>query len=326
MQRYLSTLLLIFVVCGVPPKQKALEILDKGINDASVIVRAQAAKALGQTGREQGLELLYEITRGEDPEGCAAALRALSDLPECSCSPEIVRRALEGDPSVRIEAYRLIASLEDDACRAVLIKGTEDKSSQIRRISYLGLESFKENDVIRGGLRDIDPLVRIAAAQSLGRLGEPEMADFVRNELKAAKSDVSKHGIIALAELGDTSSIPDIKGYLGTAPWEVRLAAVEALLILNNHDGVSVLQEALQADDPFAREYATYILEKYEIANAVQLLRDVVRDKYTNVSVAAIEALSQYTSQEQQRLFEEMMNAPNPLVQIAAAAAYLKGE
>jgi HEAT repeat protein len=326
MQRYLSALLLIFVVCGVSPKQKALDILDRGINDASVIVRVQAAKALGQAGDEQGIELLYEITRGEDQEGCAAALRALSGLPGGSYSPEIARHALEGDVSVRIEAYKLIASMEDEECRAVLIKGTYDKSGQIRRISYLGLESFKENDIIRGGLRDIDPLVRIAAAQSLGHLGEPEMADFVRNELNAAKSDVWKHGIIALAELGDTSSIPDIKGYLCTAPWEVRLAAVEALLILNNHDGVLVLQEVLQADDPFAREYATYILKKYEIADAEQLLRDVVRDEYTNISVAAIEALAQYRSQEQQRLFEEMMNTPNPLVQIAAAAAYLQGE
>ncbi len=319
-------MLLFFVGCGVSQKQKALVILDKGINDVSVIVQVHAAKALGQVGEERGIELLYEIGRSEDQEGCAAALRALSDLNEGTYFPEIEHYALEGALSVRIEAYELIASMEDKKCRTVLVKGTDDKSAQIRRISYLGLETFKDKDVVRRGLSDIDPCVRIAAAQSLGRMGEHEMKDFVRNELKVTQSDVWKHGITALAEMGDTSAIPDIKGYLYTAPWEVRLAAVEALLILDNHDGVLVLQEALQADDPFARECAAYILKKYEITDATYLLKDVVRDEYTNVSVAAIEALAQYDTKDVRRLFEEMMNAPNPLVQIAAAAAYLQGE
>jgi HEAT repeat protein len=317
---------LFFVACGVAPKQKAVEILEKGINDESIIVRVHAAKALRQIGEDRGLDLLYQINRSGDQEGCAAALRALYDLDEGTYSPELWSYALEGDPSIRIEAYKLIASMKDERCRDMLIKGTDDKIAKIRRISYLGLEKFKEDDVLRGGLRDIDPLVRIAAAKALGRTGEQDLKDFIRNELNGTENDVWCHGIIALAEMGDTSVIHDIGGRLYSAPWEVRLAAVEALLIMNNHDGVLVLQEALQSDDPFAREYAVNILKKYKISETTQLLKDVVHDEYTNVSVAAIEALVQYGAKEQQRLFEEMMNVPNPLVQIAAAAAYLQGE
>jgi len=92
------------------------------------------------------------------------------------------------------------------------------------------------------------------------------------------------------------------------------------------HDGVLVLHEALQSDDPFAREHAVNILKKYEISETTQLLKGVVYDEYINVSVAAIEALVQYGTKEEQRLFAELMEAPNPLVQIAAAAAYLQGE
>ncbi len=325
MRGYLFSTFLFFVACGVAPKQKAIEILEKGINDESIIVRVHAAKALRQTGEERGIELLYEINRSGDQTGCAAALRALHDLDEGTYSPEILSYALESDQVIRIEAYKLIASMEDERCRDVLIRGTNDKIAKIRRISYLGLEKFREYDVLRGGLRDIDPLVRIAAAQALGLMGEQDMKDYVHSEMTGAENDVWSHGAIALAEMGDTSVIADVRSRLYAAPWEVRLAAVEALLIMNIHDGLLVLQQALRSDDPFAREYAVNILKKYNISETPQLLKDVVRDEYTNVSVAAIEALAQYGSEEQ-RLFEEMMNVPNPLVQIAAAAAYLQGE
>lgn len=325
MGRYLFSIFLLCVACGVAPREKAMEILERGINDESIIVRVHAAKALGQTGEHRGIELLYEINKSGDQTGCAAALRALNDLDEGTCSPEILRCAIEGDPIIRIEAYKLIASMEDERCRDVLIRGTDDKIAKIRRISYLGLKKFREYDILRRGLRDIDPLVRIAAAQALDLMGEQDMKDFVHSEMTCTENDVWSHGAIALAEMGDTSVVADIRSRLYSAPWEVRLAAVEALLIMNVHDGVSVLQQALQSDDPFAREYAVNILKKYDILETPQLLKDVVRDEYTNVSVAAIEALVQYGAEEQ-RLYEEMMNAPNPLVQIAAAGAYLQGE
>jgi HEAT repeat protein len=40
----------------------------------------------------------------------------------------------------------------------------------------------------------------------------------------------------------------------------------------------------------------------------------------------AIEALAKYKQKESQEIFAELMKAPNPLVKIAAAAAFLQVE
>ncbi len=317
---------MLVLACGMSPKQKAIEILQQGINDESIIVRVNAAKGLRQMGEEQGVEILYEIIRSEDEKGSAAALSALYDLGKNTYHPVIVNLAGHSDPLLRNKAYELISLMDDTRCREVLVNGTDDKIAKIRRVSYVGLEKFEEKDVITNGLRDIDPLVRIAAAKALGRLGEDGMENFIRNELKITDSEIRKHGVIALAEIGDTSAIPVIKEYLYTEPWKVRLAAVEALLILGNQDGVDALKDGLHADDPFAREGSVHILKKFRLPEGSQLLQEAIRDEYTNVSVAAIEALAQYRIREYQTLFAEKMDVSNPLVKIAAATAYLQIE
>jgi HEAT repeat protein len=312
--------------CGLLPKQQAQKILQDGINDESVIIRVNAAKGLKKIGDVQGTKMLYEILRGEDKNGVVAALAALHDLGETSYSPVIIKLAENSDPLVRAEAYRLISIMEDPKCKDILIKGTQDRVAKIRRFSYLGLEKFKEKQLIRSGLHDIDVLVKIAAAKVLGRLGEKDMENFVRRQMETVNLEIWKHGIIALAEMGDTSAIDFIKESLSDAPWELRLAAAEALLIMNNKEGVEVIKQGLETGGPFVRVKVVQILSMHRISEAQELLEKATQDEYINVSIVAIETLAKYRQKASRKLFQELMNAPNPLVKIAAAAAYLQVE
>ena len=316
----------LFLSCGLLPKQQAQKILQDGINDESVIIRVNAAKGLKKIRDVQGTKKLYEILRGDDKNGIVAVLAALYDLGETSYSPVIIKLAENSDPLVRAEAYRLISIMEDTECRDILIKGTQDKVAKIRRFSYLGLEKFKEKQLIRSGLYDIDVLVKIAAAKVLGRLGEKDMENFVRRQMEKVNLEVWKYGIIALAEMGDTSAIDFIKESLSDAPWELRLAAAEALLIMNNKQGVEVIKQGLEAGGPFVRVQVVQILSKHRINEGQELLEKATQDEYINVSIVAIEALAEYRQKTSRKLFQELMNAPNPLVKIAAAAAYLQVE
>ncbi|MGB3479939.1 MAG: HEAT repeat domain-containing protein [bacterium] len=312
--------------CGLLPKQQAQKILQNGINDESVIIRVNAAKGLKKIRDVQGTKMLYETLRGDDKNGIVAVLAALYDLGETSYSPVIIKLAENSDPLVRAEAYRLISIMEDTECRDILIKGTQDRVAKIRRFSYLGLEKFKEKQLIRSGLHDIDVLVKIAAAKVLGRLGEKDMENFVRRQMEKVNLEIWKHGIIALAEMGDTSAIDFIKESLSDAPWELRLAAAEALLIMNNKQGVDVIKQGLETGGPFVRVKVVQILSKHRISEAQELLEKATQDEYINVSVVAIEALAEYRQKASRKLFQELMKAPNPLVKIAAAAAYLQVE
>ena len=319
-------IVVLFLSCGLPPKQQAQKILQDGVNDESVIIRVNAAKGLKKIGDVQGTKVLYEILRGEDKNGVVAVLAALYDLKESRYAPVILELSRKQDPLTRAEAYRLISIMEDVKCKDILIKGTQDKIAKIRRFSYLGLEKFNAKQVIRDGLHDVDVLVKIAAAKALGRLGEKDMENFVRRQMETVNLEIWKHGIIALAEMSDTSAIDFIKESLDDAPWELRLAAAEALLIFNSKEGVGVIRAGLETGGPFVRVKVVQILSKYRISEGQELLEKATQDEYINVSVVAIEALAKYCQKTSRGLFIELMNAPNPLVKIAAAAAFLQVE
>jgi HEAT repeat protein len=322
----ISCILVLFSTCGLPPAQQAQKILNDGINDESAVIRVNAAKGLHQAGDVRGIKILYEVLRSEDKNGIVAALAALYDLEETSYSPVIIELTQNKDPLVRAEAYRLVSIMDDESCRDILIKGTQDKIAKIRRFSYLGLEKFHEKTLIRRGLQDVDVLVKITAAQALHNLGEPDLENLVRRQLQIFNLEIWKQGLKALAEMGDTSAIDFIKESLYDAPWELRLAAAEALLIMNNNEGVPILKEALETGDPFIRVNVVQILKKYRLNQGPALLKIAVKDEYINVSVVAIEALAKYRQKDTRAIFTDLMKAPNPLVKIAAAAAYLEIE
>lgn len=323
----LSAILLIS--CGLSPNQKATKILQDGVNDKSVVIRVNAAKGLILAGNTQGVKVLYEILRGEDKNGIVAALAALYDLKENTYSPVIVTLTKNTDPLIRAEAYKLISLMRDEQCREVLTKGVNDKVAKIRRVSYRGLANFKEKRQLLNGLRDIDPLVRITAAKALASIGVKDLENFVRKEMKVVNIGIWKQGIIALAEMGDTSAVPFIKDSLVNAagvPMELKLAAAEALLILNDKDGISVLKDGLESNNPFMRVKVVQILKKHMKADMLELLAEATKDEYINVSIVALEILAEYRAKEYRDLFIKMMDAPNPLLKITAAAGYLRSE
>ncbi len=311
--------------CGLPPQEKAMSILKNGLDDKSSVVRVNAAKGLAVIGDGWGYEVLYKILQGEEKEAIVSALIALRDLKEKSVAPIILKLCSSNDPLIRTEAYHLLATIPDTAGYKILVQGTTDKIARVRRYAYQGLERFKDSKRITQGLKDTDPIVRIYAARSLGLLGDREAKEFIKKEMdpKNPNPDVWAQAAIALAELNDTLSIPYIKELLTDTPWDLRIGAAHALLIFRNPEGIRVLKEGLKSADPFVRVKSVEVIKEFPLLEFYEVLKDACKDEYINVSVNAIEALRFYGKKENLSLFEKLFSAPNPLVRIAAATAYL---
>ena len=323
--RFAGFILSIFLSCGLSPREKAVEILSSSLKDQSAIVRVRAAKGLVEIGDKRGIDVLYEALKSDDKEEVVAALSVLYDLEERISSPIVIQLSRSDNPLIRTEAYRLLSIMLDTVCKQILIKGTTDKIAKIRRTSYAGLEKFKDPGVIRNGLRDTDALTRISAAKALSVLGVTGTENFIRKELDPNNPNVEiwAQGVLALAEIQDTSVISFIKDLLVDTPWDLKLAAAEALLLLKSHDGVDVLKQALQSDDPFNRVKAVEILKDFPVLDLYDLVKEATKDRYINVSIGAVEALKAYHKKESQLIFEKLLGAPNPLLRISAATAYL---
>ncbi|UCC12686.1 MAG: hypothetical protein JSW02_03930, partial [candidate division WOR-3 bacterium] len=250
MKRASIIALLLFLVCGMPPQQKAVSIMQEAIKDESVIIRVSAAKGYTQMGDPQGMQVLYEVLRSDDKNGIAAALAALYDLADKTYSPVIADLTEHDDPLIRSEAYKVMSLAEDKQAHVILIGGTMSRIAKIRRYSFRGLEKFKDEKTLLKGLSDIDPIVRIVAAQALGRIGKGDMDNFIRKEMQVQNIDIWKECIVAFAEIGDTSVIPFIKDSLvseADLPVEIRLAAAEALLTFKDPQGVDMLEQGLNS-------------------------------------------------------------------------------
>ncbi|HEX7320465.1 MAG TPA: HEAT repeat domain-containing protein [bacterium] len=319
----LSSSLLIF--CGLPPREKAADILSKGLSDESAIIRVNAAKGYAALGDRRGPEYLSKALADEDKETVVAALNALYETGESQLLPVIIQLTQSDNPMLRTEAFRLVAIIHDTVSRNILVKGTKDKIAKIRRIAFRNLESYGFRELIRTGLRDVDALTRIAAATALGKLGEPGMENFVRRELDPKKfsAEVWSQGTIALAEIGDTASIAFIRELLVDTPWDLKVAAAEALLILKDRTGIETIEGALKSNDPFVRVKAVEIVQRFPLGELYETVKETTADQYINVSIGAINALIAYHKKESFPVYEKLLNAPNPLLKIAAATAYL---
>uniref|UniRef100_A0A7C6EHX2 HEAT repeat domain-containing protein n=1 Tax=candidate division WOR-3 bacterium TaxID=2052148 RepID=A0A7C6EHX2_UNCW3 len=330
MRKYQRNIILLFSIilasCGMPPKDKALSILKEGIKDKSEIIKVNAAKALIETGDKNGYEVIYNILQNGSNDARVSALVALYSLKERVYSPVIVKLCNDSEPLVRAEAYHLISLSSDTGYYKILTQGTGDRIARIRRYSYQGLVNFKDIQGITRGLRDIDPLVRISAAKSLGLLGKQEAKDFIKKEMdpKNPNVEIWAQAVLALGELKDTSAIQYIKDLLTDTPWDLKIAAAEALLMLKDNSGVDVLKSSLQAADPFARVKAVEVMERFPLPEFYDLLKQASKDEYINVSISAINALVKYQKKENLKLFEGLLSAPNPLVRITSAGAYLR--
>lgn len=327
--RYIIALIVFMIVivsCGVAPRDKALSILKEGIKDKSDIIRINAAKALIETGDKEGYEVLYKILQDGDNDAIVAALGALYTLKEQTYSPVLAKLSKNSEPLVRTEAVHLITLSSDTGYKSILTEGINDRIARVRRYSYQGLANLNDARPIMNGLKDDDPLVRISAAKSLGMLGNDQAKNFIKKEMdpKNPNPEVWAQAVLSLAELGDTSAIPYIKELLTETPWDLRVASAEALLMFKDNAGIEVLKTGLQSPDPFVRAKSVEVVARFPFLDFYELLKQASKDEYINVSISAINALTKYQKKENLKLFENLFSAPNPLVRISAASAYLR--
>ncbi len=323
---YTILLLTSIIGCGVNPREKALTILNEGLKDRSEVIQINAAKALIETGNRDGYEILYKMLQNGNSDAIVASLGALYTLKEQTYSPVIAKLSSHSEPLVRTEAFHLIALSRDTNYKNILINGANDRIARVRRYAYQGLVNFKDARLIMDGLKDSDPLVRISAAKSLGMLGNAQAKDFIKMEMdpKNPNPEIWASAVLSLGELGDTSAIPYIKELLTDTPWDLRIASAEALLMLKNNSGVEILKSGIQSPDPFIRVKAVEVMGRFQLPDFYELLKQATKDEYINVSISAINALAKYQKKENLKLFEQLLSAPNPLVRIAAASAYLR--
>lgn len=125
-----------------------------------------------------------------------------------------------------------------------------ERANQARQASQTLVKALKD-----------EPYVRMAAADALGKLGDPStVASLIDVLLKDKLYYVSKAAAQALGVVRDSMAVDPLIFSLKHAEWEVRRAAATALGKIGNSRAIDSLEKALDDDISSVREAAAEAL------------------------------------------------------------------
>ncbi len=190
----------------------SFDLLCRAVASDDQIVRANAALLLGKSGDKRALKFLYIVLRRED-----------------------------SDDKVRFQAVESIAMLGDEwifprLWAMVMSAYADDRIMGIRAMGALG--TAKAKDVLITKLDDDILVVRLAAAEQIGMLGdttgEPEVLDVFKKNLtarlnKEQTEHVNMLTALAIGRIGTASLTRFLPQLLGDESKFVRIAAAKAV-------------------------------------------------------------------------------------------------
>ncbi|MGA1791047.1 MAG: HEAT repeat domain-containing protein, partial [bacterium] len=209
---------------------------------------------------------------------------------------EPMKRLLsDRNEEIRSQAYMALSALQaDQLLDMVLTKGIKQKSSSVRKavarcIKVGSGENLK--DALHMLLKDPDSDVRIAAIETLGRMGyvsclrqiiddfsscnkqtrlavvqamgnsgEKENTRFLTRLLKETDSDLRRVAVESLGNIKNKGSIPDLIAALDDTDWSVRCAAIQSLAKKGNQKCMLRIQEKLEDSEDIVKKEAILAL------------------------------------------------------------------
>lgn len=301
-------------------------VLEDGLLDTSVLVRARAAEAIGKAGlagksgpiqramndampavRIAAMNVLSEakvtaimpqliaVARTDDGPEAVFAYAALYRLGKLDMLTDITGAATLPDPEVRMAALGVLGQLKRPASLSVLSQGVYDPEPSVRAFAAGALGDFGQSGGVAPlthALGDDNARVRAIAATSLGRLGIRENRPLLQALTRDANMQARASAAEGLLRLGDTSAILLAADLARHPDPSIRAAAAHALAATSDKQAAVILQMLLQDQQPQPRLMAAKALGK-STAPVMPLLKKGLQDSDVAIRLAAAGSLLQ---------------------------------
>lgn len=156
----------------------------------------------------------------------------LLSMVACGPDPAVVAQGLgSGNPAVRGDMMDLAKNVQDPVVALALVGALQDPKAELRVRALVALAEQEDLSVVPAvseALLDPDPRVQQAAAECLGRLGDPlggpALLAFVESQKRPPLN-----AIWALGRIGDASAIPVLSELQNSVDDHVAWNATQAL-------------------------------------------------------------------------------------------------
>jgi HEAT repeat protein len=252
--------------------RRAIEPLMARLGDENRELRKAACEALGGLGDRRAVEPLIGRLGDTDSDVRRAACKALGRLGDARAVEPLIGRLGNVYPEVRKAACEALGRLADARAVEPLIARLGDNCEDVR-------------------LGDNCEDVRKSACEALVAIGLPAVEPLLAR-LGDEKWLVRRAACETLGKLGDARAVEPLIARLGEKHWDVLQAACEALGRLADPRAVEPLMARLDDKDSAVRRFACAALGRVADARAVEPLIARLTDDDSDVRRMVCEALT----------------------------------
>jgi HEAT repeat protein len=302
-------------------------VLEDGLLDSSILVRARAAEAIGRAGLAGRSGALKRALQDEAPSVRIAAMNALADanvkeirdqlveIARVDVGPEsifataslvkmgkndlfidLLDAATLPDPNVRMAALGVLGRLKRPSSLPVLSQAVYDPEPSVRAFAAGALGEFGQAGGVAPlthALSDDNARVRGVAVTSLGRLMIPETRPLITPLTRDSVEHVRANAAEALIRLGDASAVLLAADLSRSADPSVRGASAQALAIASDQKALPILDALLRDQQPLPRLMAAQALGKVRLPNVLPSLKKGLQDTDVAVRIASAASVIQ---------------------------------
>lgn len=216
---------------------EALELLGGMLDDSESVVRRDVARSLGQFDTTEHARTLVSFLEDSDPEVISAAIDALQARNDQRAAEDIEDMRNHDHPEVRASAIR--------AMTTYLLSEEEDEDLHRRHMGMLS-----------GYVTDDSTHVQRIALHQLGRFETSSAVTNIATRVGASEPEVRQAALQALARTGHDDARPLLERAVRDGDPEIRRVAIEALADLAGSQARPTLEaQVSDEEDPEVREF-----------------------------------------------------------------------
>ena len=266
-------------------------------------VRQAVIAAINSIGHPEMASRTAKLLTDPDPYIRESAVQIAGYFGYEGCIEPLFERCVDEDESVRRTAIEHIPYLDDDRVTSILVEALQDKTSRVRASAAKALgqvETSRAAPYLLLALKDDDPWVRYFAARSIGRYDYAESLDALA---RLAEEDPVHHVRIAavesLARIGGEQATAVLARLTRSDNVDLASAAIEGLGRMDHTDSLSPLLAALRAGDAVRRRKAAQALGRRGESSVVQALQwTAAAETDADVRKAAVDSLARLATPE----------------------------
>jgi len=237
--------------------QRAGAYLVKALSDTAPGVRAAAVDGLCQLARRDATPRIAELLL-KDPDETVRqrAAGSLTYMMDPAAGPALIKALKDKQSAVRYAAANTLGAMRYAPAEGPMIDALSDKEMRRIAISALGqLQSKKAAREIAESLADPDKYTRIEAIKALGDIGESSSVEDMKKLLdKAEDPAIRMEAALALAKMGLVDGLLPAYDFGRVGDLSLKNKAMDVFILVGDERTLKYIEEALAVEqDPVSK-------------------------------------------------------------------------